>query len=310
MVTSRALRLAPLTDDDLLAGVRVRARKLAASEGHTLFGESGVCMYMYCQPTPVTKVTSRGVVLCMVLQGHKRVTIGRETMEFDPGQMIVVTRDVEFQALASDNSPDRPYLALSLWFEPERVARALLTLADVAPAVPVQHDTKSAFTLLANVPLVSALERLLDTMEDPVDRKTIGPLIMDELLFRLLRTDAAAAVRAGIGPPQDAKRIIDVMQFIRANHAKKLTVTGLARQVAMSPSHFAHRFSSIARLSPMRYVREVRLERAKALLGERGARPSEVATQVGFESAAHFAREFKRRFGVPPSHYRGRVVVP
>lgn len=307
MVT--ALRVVPLTADDLLAGVRVRARKLAASEGHTLFGASGVCMYTYCQPTPVTKVTSRGVVLCMVLQGHKTLAIGGETLEFDPGQMIVVTRDVEFQALASNNSPERPYIALSLWFEPERVARALLTLADIEPPNASGSDAATAFTLAADMPIVSALERLLDAMDDPRDRKTIAPLIIDEILFRLLRTDAAAAVRAGIGPPQDAKRIIEVMQFIRANHAKKLTVTGLARQVAMSPSHFAHRFSSIARLSPMKYVREVRLERARSLLTEHGERTSEVASRVGFESPAHFAREFKRRFGVPPSQYRDRVVI-
>ena len=309
MVTSRVLRLAPLTADDLLAGVRARARKLGASEGHTSFGDSGISMYTYCQPTPVTKVTSRGVVLCMVLQGHKTLIIDNTRQEFDPGQMIVVTRDVEFQALASQSTPEQPYVALSLWFEPERVARALLALSDIAPTPATARDTMTSFTLSADLAIVSALERLLDTIDDPVDHKTIAPLIIDELLFRLLRTDAAAAVRAGIGPPQDAKRMLDVMQYIRANHAKKLTVNNLAKQVAMSPSHFAHRFSSIARLSPMKYVRQVRLERAKALLGVDGARPSEVATTVGFESAAHFAREFKRHYGVPPSQYRERVVI-
>jgi AraC-like DNA-binding protein len=307
MVSSRALRLAPITNDDLLAGVRARARTLAASEGHTMYGASGICMYTYSQPTPVTKLTSHGVVLCMVLQGQKRVTVDGETMEFDPGEMIVVTRDIEVQVLATNQSPERPYVALSLSFDPERVARALLALADLPPsgdAAPV-----TAFSREADVPFVSALERLLDTLADPLDRTTIAPLILDEILFRLLRTDAAAAVRASIGTPQDARRIIDVMQFIRANHTQKLTVTGLARHAAMSPSHFAHRFSSVARLSPMKYLREVRLDRARALLGADGVRPSEVAALVGFESAAHFAREFKRRFGVPPSQYRERVVI-
>jgi len=54
-------------------------------------------------------------------------------------------------------------------------------------------------------------------------------------------------------------------------------------------------------VSPMRYLREVRLERARVLLQARGARVSEVAVEVGFESPAHFAREFKRRYGSPPS---------
>ena len=48
-----------------------------------------------------------------------------------------------------------------------------------------------------------------------------------------------------------------------------------SRHVAMSPSHFAHRFRAVARLSPMRYLREVRLERARELLLQHGARAGE-----------------------------------
>lgn len=71
----------------------------------------------------------------------------------------------------------------------------------------------------------------------------------------------------------------------------------------MSPSHFAHRFAAVARTTPMKFPREVRLERARALLLANGTRANEVAAQVGFESPAHFTREFKRRFGAPPSTY-------
>jgi AraC-like DNA-binding protein len=71
----------------------------------------------------------------------------------------------------------------------------------------------------------------------------------------------------------------------------------------MSPSHYAHRFTSVVRVSPKRFLREARLERARTLLMESGARASEVATLVGLDSPAHFTREFKRRFGVTPSHY-------
>ena len=71
----------------------------------------------------------------------------------------------------------------------------------------------------------------------------------------------------------------------------------------MSPSHFAHRFRAVARVTPMRYVRDARLDHARSLLLATGARTSDVAARAGFESAAHFSREFKRRFGTPPSFY-------
>ena len=57
----------------------------------------------------------------------------------------------------------------------------------------------------------------------------------------------------------------------------------------------------------MRYLREVRLERARELLMQNGARAGEVGALVGFESPAHFTREFKRRFGEPPSQLRSNA---
>jgi AraC-like DNA-binding protein len=58
----------------------------------------------------------------------------------------------------------------------------------------------------------------------------------------------------------------------------------------------------------MRYVREARLDHARRLLLEAGNRVSDVALEVGFESPAHFTREFKRRFGVAPSRSLDGVV--
>jgi len=292
----------------MLDGIRARVGNVA-DEGQTPFEDLGMCLHRYGVRTSLSALTSRGIGLCFVLQGSKRTEVAARVLKALPGHMIVVTRGADLKAVVYADAPDRPYLALSVWFDPERVARALLRLAPEATTAE-RAQGLPAFTTTPTAGIVSAVERLLDAAEDPVDRTTIAPLILDELMFRLLRTDAAGAVRAAMGPPDDVARILDVMQFIRDNHTRKLTVSVLAKRAGMSASHFAHRFPRIAQLSPMKYVREVRLERAMTLLGEKGARPSDAATEVGFETAAHFTREFKRRYGVPPSRYRERVVIP
>lgn len=297
MVTSRA-RLVP-SDASSVEGIRTRASKLAV-RGQTTFVDLGLSILMYDSRTALSTLTSRGVGLCFVLQGTKQLQLESLLVGSAPGEMLVVTRGPDLRAVV--DGTDRPYLALSVWFDPERVARALLRLGE--SEAPPDDDVLPAFTMAPTESIVSTVERLLDAAADAIDRDTIAPLILDELMFRLLRTDAAGAVRAAIGPPRDVARILDVMQFIRENHTRKLTVSVLAKRVAMSPSYFAHQFSRIAHLSPMKYVREVRLERARTLLGEQGRRPTEVAQEVGFESAAHFTREFKRRYGTPPSRYR------
>ncbi|HEY8925818.1 MAG TPA: AraC family transcriptional regulator, partial [Polyangia bacterium] len=208
----------------------------------------------------------------------------------------------EHLAAARSPGPGQPYLSLGLCFAPEQVARALLALSEAGAASDGAGEVP-AFVMPSDPVILGALRRLVATLDDPVDRKVLAPLVVDEILYRLLRSPSAAAVRSGFARSDDAVRILASMRHIRERHADKLSVESLARQAAMSPSHFAHRFAAVARTTPMKFLREVRLDRARTLLLSNGTRAGEVAACVGFESAAHFTREFKRRYGVPPSTY-------
>jgi AraC-like DNA-binding protein len=299
VVTSRIVRADPFER------LRARVETLAEPERVTAYETPELSLYRFTRPTSLVKSATFGVTVGIVLSGSKVVRVASRELAVDARSLLVITREAAYTSLPCGASDDEPFVGIGIPFAPERVAGALLALADAGGTV--APETVPAFSLPIDTQLLDTIERLLRTLDDPFDRKLIAPLVLDELLFRLLRSDAAAAIRAGVGPPHDATRILEAMQHIRANHARKLTVAGLARAVAMSPSHFAHRFTAVARVSPMRYLREVRLDRARTLLGEHGARAGDVASRVGFESAAHFAREFRRRYGTSPSRYR-RVV--
>jgi AraC-like DNA-binding protein len=302
-----ALALAPqpfprTSAEDVLARVREIASSLATEEGHTAPLFPNLCLIRASVPTTFQKAATFGVTLGVALQGELRVVLGRRELSVTPAQLLVVTREGEHLSAAMS----APYLGLNLCFGPERVARALVALAEAGGET--EREPVPAFMLAPDAGIAGAIERLLASVSDPLDRKLLAPLAIDEILFRLLRSDAAAAVRSGVGSAKSAAPILEAMQFIRQNHAQKLTVARLAKRAAMSPSHFAHRFSAVARVSPMRYVREARLDHARKLLLEAGSRVGEVALEVGFESPAHFTREFKRRFGVAPSRSLAGVV--
>jgi len=74
----------------------------------------------------------------------------------------------------------------------------------------------------------------------------------------------------------------------------------------MSPSHFAHRFRAVVRMSPMRYVRQLRLQHARRWLVADGLRVNEAATRAGYESTSHFTRDFKSEYGAAPGEYTKR----
>jgi transcriptional regulator GlxA family with amidase domain len=131
----------------------------------------------------------------------------------------------------------------------------------------------------------------------------VAPLVLEELVFRLLRSDAAAVVRRAVVPDGNADAIQRAMVFMRRNAAKPLSVLTVARHVAMSPSHFAHRFRALARVSPMQYLKQLRLNEARALMLSEGLGVGEAAQRVGYESPSHFTRDFKSSFGAAPAVY-------
>jgi AraC-like DNA-binding protein len=274
---------------------------LSPAEGHTPLLFPDLCLYRYSEPTTYRKAATFGVTLAVVVQGSKRMRFGGRELTVTPDGLLLVTRETDHEAAVVSATRREPFLGLGVCFGPERVARALLALAEAGGPMTATREAAPAFMLEPEAPLAGALERLLLAIADPLDRRLVAPLVLDEILFRLLRTPAAATIRSAVGPGGDANRILDLMGFIRQHHRDKLSVKQLARQAAMSPSHFAHRFRAVARVSPMRYLRQVRLDAARSLLLEHGSRVSQVAVEVGFESPAHFTREFKRRFGVAPS---------
>jgi AraC-like DNA-binding protein len=83
------------------------------------------------------------------------------------------------------------------------------------------------------------------------------------------------------------------------------TVDRMAREARMSRSAFAARFTELAGEPALRYVTRWRMHLATVALG-RGARVSELARTLGYESEAAFSRAYKRVMGVPPVSVRPR----
>jgi AraC-like DNA-binding protein len=272
-----------------------------AVDGKTVIHAPEISICRYSEPTTFRKAATFGVTMAVVLQGQKKLRIAEEELVVDPERILVITRASAHISVSIALDERRPFIGMGISFPPMRVARALLDLADAGAAA--STETVPAFVMPPDQAMANALERLVVTLSHPIERKVIAPLIVDEILYRLLSSDSAAAIRGAVARAPDAQRILTSMRFIEEHVGDKLTVEHLAKLVGMSSSHYAHRFSSIVRVSPKRFLREVRLERARTLLMESGARANEVASLVGFDSPAHFTREFKRRFGVTPSHY-------
>ena len=75
----------------------------------------------------------------------------------------------------------------------------------------------------------------------------------------------------------------------------------LGAAMALSRSQLHRKLKVLVQMSPSRYIRFVRISKAKELLEEGGYNISEVAYHVGFVSPSHFTRIFQQQFGFKPS---------
>ncbi len=244
------------------------------------------------------------LAVAVIAQGKKVCRIGSREFAYDADSYLVFTGEAQFTSAIVEASAARPYLSISLQLPAEEIVRTLLSLGAPADEGTAFDPLEApAFSARIEPALVDALCRLIGTLGDPVERRVVAPLVMAELVFRLLRSDAAATIRRAAGRHGDHARIDQAMAFMRANLARRLSVAAIARHVAMSPSHFAHRFREVARTSPMHYLRQARLHEARLSLLHDGASPGEVATRFGYQTAAHFSRDFKSYFALPPATY-------
>ncbi len=241
---------------------------------------------------------SPGILVAVVADRAKTIELasGRR-IRYAPGSYLFLSREARYTAHVEEATPERPYLSLALVIDPELLTQVILTIDDCD----AEGEDEDGWVAPIDEAIGDCFVRLLRSVEDPLEREVITPMVERELVFRLLRTPHAGPLRRAAGSG-DA-RIRDAMSYVRAHLGERLTVEALARRVAMSPSHFAHRFREVARMTPMRFVKNVRLGEARVRLLRDGLNMTEAAAQVGYESASHFSRDFKSHYGAAPAAY-------
>ena len=128
---------------------------------------------------------------------------------------------------------------------------------------------------------------------------------MSRLVLQLFRRSAG---RPRQGPSEkalrDAERVKAMLRYIEENLGETLSVAGIARSAAVSESECLRCFRSVIGVTPIQYVKHLRVERAAALLAGTEERVADIAGRCGFGEMSYFARTFRELKGCTPSEYR------
>ena len=102
------------------------------------------------------------------------------------------------------------------------------------------------------------------------------------------------------------KRVEKIIQMMREDVRGELSLGEFAQSVNLSVWRLCHIFKSDVGMPPIRYLRQLRMERAKDLLESSFLSVKEIAYQVGLNDESHFVRDFKSTYGFSPALYRSQ----
>ncbi len=243
--------------------------------------------------------------LCIVAQGAKVVVLGREVYAYDPSRMIVYSVELPVAAQIVRASRREPFLALKLDLHAYKVAD--LTLKVYPHGMPGTRDSRGVCVGQTTTAIIDAASRLVELMAHPTDAELLAPLVVDEILIRLLRSSIGPRV-ALIGQQESGvQRVAEAVSWVREHFAQPMAVDALADLVHMSVSSFHQHFKAVTSMSPLQYQKVLRLHEARRLMLSRMLDAGSAGRQVGYLSASQFSREYTRLFGNAPTRDVARL---
>jgi len=140
---------------------------------------------------------------------------------------------------------------------------------------------------------------------------SIDTTMMSDLAIKLDSTSAVARPSANSAPTQsftlaswdDTFTDALLRQYLSANLTTPISIEDLASRAGMSRAVFHRKFKQTTTMSPIQFVKSMRLNRAAMKIAA-GSNVSTAAMEVGYASSSQFSREFKRVYGQSPKQWR------
>ncbi|NMB97453.1 MAG: AraC family transcriptional regulator [Clostridiaceae bacterium] len=154
--------------------------------------------------------------------------------------------------------------------------------------------------------IIVLIERILKEKEkDEIGKDFLNYLMMLELFVLISRAMKMEWENSIKGKSSKLKEVIQAaINYININYERDISLKDIAKYVFLSPSYFAKAFKDETGKSPISYLIQIRLDRAKELLAESEQKVYEIAVSVGFSNQQRFNEIFKKYTGMTPLQYR------
>lgn len=235
-----------------------------------------------------------------IARGVKEVHLAEQIYTYDASTYMISSVHLPLSGKIIEASKEAPYLALKLTFSLDEMMEVVQESGDTF----AQPCTKKCDCALVmgemDEALLDALIRLVSLLKNPKMISTLSPLIVKEVLYRLLDHHPQMFIKQFATMGSHAYRIMQAIHQINTHFEEPLRISVLAHSLGMSNSLFHRHFKNVTTLTPIQYQKKVRLQMARKLLLSQHVDAATASFQVGYASPSQFSREYVRMYGLPP----------
>jgi AraC-like DNA-binding protein/uncharacterized cupin superfamily protein len=297
-----ALSVRPTTFGEQSQSLAEYQTDRGGSEAHLSFFNVRESMHQVSVRTP--HLTYYGIV-----EGTMRVQSDDEDVQsLGGGDSLVVP---PLQTLTLD-FPDAGRAAVQyvvLKIDSEEVQRIFGQIDDGPPDETVARGWQVEEQSFSRVDAREGIERVLNMVaylfrEDPPNRDRLIDLNAMELIIQMLQTPSRPLMMGEFSRNTASGGLAAAVQYIQGNLDRHISIDELVDVACMSKSSFYRHFSDEFEMSPLEYITQERVVRARELLSDPENTVTSVSHTLGFSSTSHFINMFKEHEGVTPKQYQ------
>ncbi|MFB9327669.1 helix-turn-helix domain-containing protein [Paenibacillus aurantiacus] len=249
------------------------------------------------------------VEIMYVISGRCIVETREQAVELGGGDFIVLDSWVPHRLVVNPAEPCR-MLNVEFTFAPSgAVAPSMRQLAETSPALRMLLERRQPWFVLSDPSDVQITLRslVLELDGHGGEREILSHLMIGQLLLQIARLYAEHQ-RSGLAPQTD-RYVRQAVQYILQHYDCECQAKDVAAHVKLHPVYLQRIFRKQMGISMASYIIQVRMDKAKMLLGRTAIPIADIADYVGINSRQYFNELFKRTIGQTPAAYRRSVEL-
>ncbi|MEL6863704.1 MAG: AraC family transcriptional regulator, partial [Bacteroidota bacterium] len=226
--------------------------------------------------------------------------------DFLPGESLILPADESMCIDFPEARLDNPTRCLAMTISENKIAETINFLNENCAKLDDEWNfTDYNFHFTNDVAIKQILQRLLFVFtEDHPSKDIFADFMLRELIIRILQTESKSIYLNKASELNSSHRLAFIIEYIRQNLDKKLTIKDLSNKIYMSESNFHRVFKTELGMSPIDFINEERIKLATRLLQDPTKKIKDIYLECGFNSMSYFNRMFKRKEQLSPRAFQ------